>query len=74
MNLLHLQKQFDMTSRIGQEILACISYYLEKNITPMNNINKTEINTERFLKIIEGKSCIRDEIRKQILNLQFVEA
>ena len=54
-------------SRIGQEIGACINYYLEKNITPMNNLTRTEINTESYLKIIEGRSCIRDEIRKNIL-------
>ena len=62
-----------MTSRIGQEILANITYYLEKNITPMVNINKTEINTERYLKIIDNRSCIREEIRKNILNVQFVD-
>jgi hypothetical protein len=63
-----------MTSRIGQEVLANISYYLEKNITPMNNINKTEINTERFLKIIDNRSCLREEIRKHILNVQLIDA
>lgn len=60
-------------SRIGQEIGVNIKYYLEKNITPLNAINRIEINPERYLKIIDGSSCIRDEIRKNILGIKTLD-
>jgi hypothetical protein len=50
-----------------------IKYYLEKNITPLNAINRIEINAERYLKIIDGSSCIRDEIRKNILGIKTLD-
>lgn len=73
LNLLHLNDNFHFMSRIGQEIGACIKYYLEKNITPLNAINRIEINTERYLKIIAGNSCIRDEIRKKICGVKILD-
>ena len=57
-----------MKTMIGREVKQMIDWYLSKNVfTSPQVIKKTDINYELFFKIIGGKSCIKEEIRRKFL-------
>ena len=70
LNLLHLHKHFDFMSILGQEIYHAIDYYMEKSIWSKSVISRMEVTQEIFLKITDGSSCIRNEIRRNFLGIK----
>ena len=55
---------------LGREVKFLIDEYLRKNVfTSPQVIKKTEINFELFFKIVGGKCCIKDEIRRKFWGL-----
>ena len=66
LNLLHLYRHMSIRTLLGREVMLMIDEYLSKNVfTSPLVIKKTEINFELFFKIVGGKCCIKDEIRRK---------
>jgi hypothetical protein len=45
-------------------------YFLDKNIYNKKDQRNVEINYEAFLKVINSKSCIRDEMRRNFMGIE----
>lgn len=72
LNLLHLQENLPMQSKIGTEIISLIEYYINNNLTKKtNSTNNTNpgINYDAFSKIVK-KSSIIEEIREIIFGCE----
>lgn len=72
-NLLNLYKHFEFFSRIGQETFRCIDYYMQKVIWTKSVVGRVEITQEVFSKIMDNRSCVRDEIRKLLLGIKTLD-
>ena len=64
-NLLHLQKNFHATSKMGIEIYKIMEYQIQKNLHNKNSFRHEKINYDIFHKVV-GPSCIIKEIRECI--------
>ena len=68
LNLIHLHKNMEKDSKIGQEIFSLIEYYINNTLTKKSSGTKNKmsgINYDYFSKIVK-KCAIIDEIREVI--------
>jgi hypothetical protein len=70
-NLLHLQKNFSPKSKVGQEILLLIKYFIDNFLSKKATTNKQRLSItyELFSKIV-GRSCIVDHLRNTFFGCQ----
>lgn len=76
LNLVHLHKNMEPDSRIGNEIFSLIEYYINNTLTKKSSGNQSTnvgINYDAFSKIIK-KCAIIDEIREVIFGCALVGA
>ena len=71
LNLLTLQKNFFPKSKVGQEILSLIKYFIDNFLSKkdMTNNQRLTITYELFSKIV-GRSCLVDQLRNTFFGCQ----
>jgi hypothetical protein len=69
LNLLHLHKNIPSNSLLGAEIFKVFQVFLEKNLYSKSVLHRVEINAEVFLKILNMKTCITQEIRSKFMGI-----
>lgn len=70
LNLLHIYLNVDGKSPLGREAFKLIYYYLDRNIYNKKDTRSVEINYEAYLKVINSRTCVRDEMRRNFLGIE----
>lgn len=67
---MHVYMNLPPKSLIGREVYRLIYYVMEKNIYNRNSNNRTvELTYETFLKVLNSRTCLRDEIRRNLCGI-----